>query len=364
MKRIINVGLDVHKNSITIAVMTGEGEILLEKKIKNHWPHMEKVLKNLIVHYPHTTLRCCYEAGPTGFGLARRINKEGNMSCIVAAPGKIPRRVNRIKTDRRDALTLTRHLIMGEISKVNIPTEEDEETRELLRYRKVQRKSLKRYKQQLGALLLRHDYKYEGKTAWSKQHKAWIRKIQFSSHTYSQLRDRYLAQIKQLEQELDHIEKEIKLISENERYKESTDRLTLLRGIGRLTAVSFCAEVGDFKRFPNAKGFMGYLGLVPSEHSSGMKIVKGAITKQGNKELRRLLIESAWQYFLPHQRRKMPADENKKSYYMYAEKANDRLQRKKYRLSVINRKNNKVTATAIAREMAGFIWGMMTDNIN
>jgi len=207
MKRIINVGLDVHRDSITIAAITSYGEMLLEKKIKNHWPQLKKTLNNLFTQYPKAKIQCCYEAGPTGFGLARSINKEGNMNCIVAAPGKLPKRVDRIKTDRRDALTLARHLILGEISRVMIPTEEDEETREILRYRKVQRKSLKRYKQQLNAMLLRHEYKYDGKTAWSKRHKTWIRKLQFSSTTYSLLRDRYLIQIEQLEQEIYHFDK-------------------------------------------------------------------------------------------------------------------------------------------------------------
>jgi len=329
----------------------------------NNWLCLRKSLLNIKKQYFKANILCCYEAGPTGYGLARAINKEKDMKCIIAAPGKLPKRVDRIKNDYRDALSLTRHLLIGDIKEVRIPEEEDEETKEFIRYRTDRKKDLKKIKQHLKAFLLRQGFKYNGKTSWTNAHKHWIKKLTFKMQRYSQIRDRYLSQMMILEQEVADLDKEIKLIAKTKRYCKPVSNLKMIRGIGDLTALTFCSEVGDFNRFPTAKTFMSYIGLVPSEYSSGSKIVKREITKQGNKELRRLLIESSWQYFLPYQRRKLPEDTNDDPYYLYSQKANDRLRMKKYRLSMINRKNNKVVATAVAREMAGFIWGMMTNNI-
>lgn len=360
MKKIIYVGLDVHKDSVNAAVLTNQGEILCEKKMVHHWPKIKQFFLSVQKKNLTSNIEICYEAGPTGYGLARSINELDGFNCRIVAPGKLPKRTDKIKTDRRDALSLAKNLIYKEVTEVIIPDEVDEQNRELIRFRKARKRDLKRIKQELKAFLLRNGYKYEGKTAWSKTHVEWIRKLNLGSSVLSQIRDRYMGELLHLTEVVTTLEKEITELGKDSRYKDSVEKMTLLRGVGQLTALSFCTEIGDFKRFPNAKSFMCFLGLVPSEFSSGSKIVKGSITRQGNSELRRLLIEAAWQYFLPYQRRPITANGGAdRQEVIYAEKALDRLRQKKRRMADIAGKNNKKVATAIARELAGFIWGMM-----
>ena len=361
MKRIINVGMDVHSESVRVAALDDKGEVVLEKGMPNSYQEIRATLDLIENYRPESAIRCCYEAGPSGYGLARKLRTD-KTECMVVAPGKIPRKKNeRIKTDRKDALSLARLMAFGALSEVAIPTEEDEEVRELLRYRNGKRKELQRVKKQLKSFFARHELKPPCPGTWTKKYKEWIRTLDCGREGLNKVKEGYLGDILRLEAELNGLEKDLRVRAESKRYAEKMSKLQLFRGIGFLTSFSLVVEIGDFNRFATAERFMGYLGLVPSEHSSGERIERGGITKTGNKELRKLLIEASWHYFM--HRGVKGEEEQEERYQAYAIKADHRLRRKKFRMSQLNKKNDKVVVTALARELAGFVWGMMTEHM-
>jgi transposase len=359
--RIINVSMDVHSTSVYVVALKDDGEIVLEKGIKNEYRKIVKTIRLIEKKHPGCIIRCCYEAGPSGYRLARKLRAEG-IGCMVVAPGKIPRKKNeRIKTDRRDAMSLARLMALGALSEVAVPNEEDEEVRELLRYRYKKREELAKVKKQIKSFLARYELKSPHPGTWTKKYKEWIRTVDCGLEGLNKVKYRYYADLQRLEAEVGSIEKELRVRAESPRYADRIWKLQLFRGIGFLTAFTFVVEIGDFRRFQTAERFMAFIGLVPSEHSSGERIARGKITKTGNKQLRKLLIEACWHYFMHRSAKTAEEEENK--YTAYALKADDRLRRKKFRLSTINKKNEKVVVTALARELAGFIWGMMTDAV-
>lgn len=360
MVRVIYSGLDVHKDTINTAFVDSSGEVLFENKINHHWPSVKKIFTRIRSQYKGAPIQVCYEAGPTGYGLARELSEMNGIECRIAAPGKLPRRTDRIKTDRRDAMSLATTLLTGTLTSVRIPDPEDESSGELLRYRKSRKQDLTRIKQEIKAFLLRHGHTFKGVGSWSRSYLEWIEKLALGDPMLGEIRDRYLQEYCHLVETLKALDGQIKQMAQGPRYAQPVKKLTRLRGIGTLTAMSFCVEVGDFSRFPDAKSFMSYVGLVPSEYSSGGRIARGGITKQGNRELRRLLIEASWQYFKVHKKRKVVYEKGGRSEVdRYADKALDRLSKKKHLLSDIRGKDRKVVCVAIARELAGFIWGMM-----
>lgn len=360
MKKIIYVGMDVHSRTNNLAAIDNYGEILSEIRIDNDFNKLKKFFKKLRDNNNHVEIKSCYEAGPTGFGLARKLN-ELNYNCIIVAPGKIPKKSSdRIKNDKRDAMNLAILLKGGQLTEINIPTIKNEAVRELIRFRNNLKKDHKVKKQQLKSLLLRFNLVYEGKTSWTKTHYRWISSQVFPSPEIGRIRDRYICEIEHFERELSSLEKEMEIEAENPLYKEKVEKLVLFRGVGLLTALSFCCEIGDFRRFATAPAFMSFLGLVPSEYSSGNRIIHGRITKTGNKLLRKLLVESSWHY--SSKNRRIHPEEDSDKYHIYAKQADERLNRKRSKMLYMNKGKNTITV-AIAREMAGFIWGMMTDNV-
>jgi transposase len=306
--------------------------------------------------------RVAYEAGPTGFGLARALEGAG-VGCVVAAPGKIERPAqDRVKTDRRDAERLVRLLMIGGLRPVRVPSDEEEALRDLVRAREDIRGDLMRARHRLSKLLLRHDVRYEDTaSAWTAAHRAWLSKVDLGERAAQATLLDYLGAIDALVVRRDTIEKMIGELVPLSPWAEPVARLRCLRGIDTLSAVGLCAEIGDFARFERPGQLISYLGLVPSEQSSGQTRRQGAITKTGSRHARRLLVEAAWHYRRPPrkgtalQRRQedQPAQAVAISW-----KAQQRLHHIWRRLDTERGKRKTIVAVAVARHLAGFCWAI------
>ena len=363
MNKIKYVGLEVHKETISIAVITGNNHSPdFEKTIPNNNKQIMNLFKKL---GDSKNIISSYDAGCTGFGLQRMLDKSG-ITCYIAAPGQIPRKSSeRIKTDRRDALKIARLLKVGEIVPIYIPSKQDEYVRDYLRARGDLQIELKHNKQRLLNFLLRHEIKYHNTSYWTMKHKAWLNSLKFKNERMQDTFKTYFIQVCDLELKIAEIDKKIVKIAQQEEYTNRVARLRCFKGIDYLTALSFIVEIGDFHRFRSAGDFMAYLGIIPSEKSSGNKKFKGGITKTGNSLLRRLLIEVAWHYRHKNsvsKRLKARREGQKMEYVLYADKATIRLNNKLFNL-IFKGKSKQVAVTAVAREMSGFIWGMMVDRV-
>lgn len=303
----------------------------------------------------------CYEAGPCGYALLRWIQEAGS-SCVVVAPSLIPRKPgDRVKTNRRDARKLVELFRAGLLTTVHPPTEQDEAVRDLCRAREDAHQDLVRSRHRLSKLLLRHGWTWTGgKKAWSQGHRVWLRSLRFEHEAAQVVFDDYLLTIEQLEERLRCLEQRIEQVSQQAPYSEPVAALRCFRGIDTITAMGLVAELHDFMRFESARGLMAFLGLVPSEYSSGESEQRGAITKAGNSHARRLLIEAAWHYrhrpsvaSLKRRRQGQPA-----RVVALADKAMQRLHRRFNRLLAKGKPKPKV-AVAVARELAGFVWAAM-----
>ena len=268
-----------------------------------------------------------------------------------------------MKTDRKDARKLATLHQSGQLNFINIPTVQDEDVRDYVRAREDVRQDQSRARQQLGKFLLRKGYLYDG-SAWTQRHDKWLRSLDFRSKIEENTFDAYLARVREQTEKLHEMDRVIEELSTCEPYAERVAKLRCFRGIDTLTAMNFVAEVGDFSRFPSANSFMSFLGITPSEHSSGGHRRQGAITKSGNKQLRRLLIEASWHYkhkpVVAGKVRKRREGQPQESLRV-ADKAMKRLYKKYHKLTDKG-KEKKVAIVAVARELAGFIWGAMVEN--
>jgi len=361
---ILYVGLDVHKNSITIVVFkNNENEPFIVISKRNEKSELKKYFKKL---QERGVLVCCYEAGPTGFELYRFLIEIG-IQCIIVAPGLLPKKPgNRIKNDKRDATNLAKSLRNGDVVSIHVPSQSDEAVRDYIRMRGDFKEDLKRKKQQLLNFLLRHDRKFNESRYWTLKHRKWIKAQEFKEELLKESLTEYYTSIVELEEKIKRLENKIEEIADKQSYRNDVSKLKCLKGIDTLTSLSFVVEISDFNRFSKAEQFMGFLGVTPSESTSGEKRRQGGITKCGNSHLRKLLIESSWHYrnYNPESIRLIRKRKNQKSDIIaYANKAGRRLN-KKYIKMIYNGKNSKLTVTAVARELSGFIWGMMTNNID
>jgi transposase len=356
----IYVGLDVHKESIVpgIAERAG-GEPEVRVGIPNTELAMTKFVRRLAKNGDRVAF--CYEAGPCGYGLYRLIRSLGH-DCIVVAPSLIPRKPgDRIKTDRRDAGSLARAFRSGDLTPVWVPDDEHESMRDLTRAREDMKSVEQRLRQRLSALLLRHGKKYPGRTTWGRAYLRWLETLKFETQTQQIVFQEYVDAVKQAEGRVASLDGEMSKAVQAWSLEPVVMALTALRGINLLSALSLVAELGDLTRFDSPSQLMGYVGLVSSEHSSGPKQRRGAITKAGNGHARRILVEASWAYRFPArktahlQRRAEKAPERVQA---IAWKAQKRLCRR-YRYLTTNAKKLPVVAVvAIARELAGFIWAI------
>lgn len=286
------VGLDVSKEKIAVAIAEeGRGESRYYGMI----PHTPEAVRKLIKKLGEShTLRVCYEAGPTGYPLYRQLLALG-VHCDVIAPSLIPQRPGeRIKTDRRDSIRLAQLYRAGELTSIYVPTTEDEALRDLIRAREDAKEDQLRARHRLTKFLLRNNLQSPpGITRWTKKYRNWLDTLKFENAALRVVFQEYYHQLKELEQRILRFEEEIKLQATEGVHAPTIQTLQGLRGVALITATSLVAEIGSFKRFPTAKKFMAYVGLIPSEYSSGEKRKQGEITKTGNRHVRRLLIESA-----------------------------------------------------------------------
>jgi len=310
-------------------------------------------------------VRCYYEAGPTGFGLQRYLTSQG-IACEIIAPSLIPKRgADRVKTDRRDAARLAVLARAGALTIVHVPTDQEEAARDLLRCREALVTDLLRVRHRLKKFLLRHGRHFTDTRSWSKRHYAWIRQQTWASPVLAQTYQAYLRAVDDIEAQLAVVNADVRALLNCEPLRTRVIPLRCFRGVDDLTALTIAAELGDPRRFPTARSIMAYVGLVPSEFSSGERRQRGSITKTGNAHVRRVLIEAAWHYRLRPARG--PALEARQrgaaaEVVRHAWAAQHRLHGK-YRRLLARGKSSPAVTTAIARELIGFLWAALRSDL-
>lgn len=353
------IGLDVHKNSISLAIASnGEDEVRLYGTIRNTLDAMDKVIRKLVS--TGEQLRFVYEAGPCGFVLCRHLTKNG-FNCVVAAPSMIPRKSgDRIKNDTRDAISLARLLRAGELIAIYVPDLEDEAIRDLSRARNDARIAARKAKQRLDGFLLRNDFIYNGKKKWIKAHFSWLAQLKMKHPAQQIAFQEYIDAINECTDRIARIDEQILKAADEWRWAPTVKALQALRGVSLLTAVNMVAEIGDFSRFQNPKELMAFLGLVPSEHSSGDRTRRGGITKTGNSHARRICVESAWAYRYQARITQLLLKRHnglERDILQIAWKAQLRLCTRFRRLRARG-KAIQVVVVAIARELVAFMWAI------
>jgi transposase len=349
------VGLDVHATKIVAAVLDAETGQLQTFAMSGENTTAAAFCAGL-----QRPVRVAYEAGPTGYGLARELVKR-RVECVVAAPSKIPRASgDRVKTDRRDAEHLVRLLLAGKLHAVRVPGDEEEALRDLVRAREAVRVDLMRCRHRLSKLLLRHGIRFDDGRAWTDRHRDWLQTVTLDWPAAQATMLDASGAIDALTHRRERLEREIVAMIPDSPWRTQVGRLRCLRGVDTLTAVGLCAEIGDFERFARAEQLMSYVGLVPCESTTGQQRRLGAITKTGSGHARRLLVEAAWHY------RKRPAigkalgdrQENQPPEAIaVAWSAQRRLHRTWTRLEA-RAKRRTIIAIAAARELAGFCWAI------
>jgi len=358
MKSIAYIGLDVHKDSIVAALFVGdEREAKFEKSFANDSLVVKKVFNRWREDYD---LRCCYEASSCGYVLHRWLADMG-VACEIAAPSLIPTRPgDHVKTDRRDAKKLGRLYRAGELTFIHIPTEKEESVRGLVRCRETISNETRQSKQYVLKFLQLRGHIYRDGENWTEKHWRYIRSLKFDGAD-AVVWNEYLALLNYKLDRLEDLDKRIEEIAFSESYKQVIGRLRCLRGIDTLSAMVLVTEIGDFGRFAGAEQLMSYLGLVPICHQSGGSAKRGSITKSGNSRCRHILIEAGWNY------RHKPAVGSRLRVRQTGQnpevialswKAQHRLHKKYWKLA--NRMESKKATVAVARELAGFIWAVMT----
>lgn len=359
MTKDIWIGLDVHKDSIVVAILEGrdrDGEVV---RLPADLNQIRKLFRQLAAR---GTVHACYEASGAGFVLHRALAREG-FSCQVIAPSLIPRKPgDRRKTDRRDALGLARALRNGDLTPVEIPSEELEALRTLVRARLALLLHLKKAKQQIHSLLLSQGFVFrESKSYWTRTHRAWLaqRRKELQGPLAVAL-GVHLDHFEYLETQLRALDAQLEEAASRPPFRPLVEALTCLRGVRTLTAMVLVTEIGDIRRFRSPRTLMAFTGLVPSERSSGNREQRGPITKTGNVHVRRVLVEAAQNnrtqarstLILDRRRQGQPP-----AVVAIAVKAQHRLSKRYWHL--IQHKHHNVAVTALARELAGFVWAIL-----
>ena len=372
MNRIIKIGMDVHSTNYTLCAMEPTigaedrifGEIQVAPDYKEVLCFIES-LKMKLGFFDDYSIECGYEAGCLGYTLYHQLTGAG-IKCVILAPSTmLTQQGQRIKTDRRDARLIAQCLCYGGYHPVYIPTGEDDAVKEYVRMRDDHKLALKKLKQQINAFVLRHGHQYAG-TKWTIKHLIWLSKLELHP-MYRETLNEYMTSYEEQEAKIERYDKRIEEIAANARYKDKAEKLGCFLGIRTHTALSLIVETGDFKRFAKGNTYAAFLGLAPGEHSSSTSINRLGISKAGNAHLRCLLIEAAKSICkgaIGHKSKELRSRQNGQSAEViaYADKANTRLRSKYYRMIRHGKKKN-VSVAAVARELACFIWGMMTGNI-
>jgi len=362
------IGLDVHKENIAIAVATRDiGAVSYRNEIPNRPKSIKKMVDKLVKEFCGELLLFSYEAGPCGYDVYHQLIALG-VDCEVVAPSLIPKKAgDRVKTDKRDAMGLARLSRSGELTAVWVPEPEQEAMRDLTRAREDIKAMELKAKQQLGAFLLRHGKLYEKeKTRWTKGHFNWLETVKFTSPIQQIVLQEYIDSVKGAVKRVAGIRSEMDNALKTWSLRSVVEALISLRGVDIVTAMTVMAELGDISRFDNPRKLMAFLGLVPSEYSSGGKRRLGSITKTGNGHVRRVLVESSWSYRFParktkHLRQKeAKASERVRSIAWAAQK---RLCGR-YQQLLEAGKVKQLACTAIARELSGFIWAIVCEVMN
>ena len=367
MNSIVYIGMDVHTTNYTLCAFTITGQEPFARTTIN--PDINELVK-----YLETLNRelggdvefiCGYEAGCLGFTPYHELTEKG-YKCVILAPTTMPSTAVRIKTDKRDALNIARCLAYGTFSPVHVPTDQDNAVKEYIRMRDDAQTLLKQTKQQINALCLRHGKIFDGNSRWTPKHMQWLKSLKFGNAIVQETFSEYMITLNQLADKIERLDKRIEEFSQLKEYAEKVNKLVCFKGIKTHTALSLIVETSDFQRFPTARQYASFLGLVPGEHSSADSRHRLSITKAGNSHLRRLLIEAANTYSLARVGKKSAnlkqrQEGNRPEVIAYADKANDRLRRKYVRIQTHSKAN--IAKAAVARELACFVWGMMNDRI-
>lgn len=351
---VVVVGLDVHKDSISAAVADGDTSVLRSDR----FVHDEICIRRFFGRFDGRAVAACYEAGPTGYGLARLLESM-KVHCDVIAPSLIPAVVaKRVKTDKRDAIRLCRLYRAGELTPVRIPTVEEEAVRDLGRLRDDAVSDLTRARHRLSKFLLRNGRVWRDGVAWTHKHESWLHRQRFDERAQQLTFQHYLGEVEARGATVDAVSTDLASWYDREPFSDGVRRLRCYRGITDLGALKLVSEIGDYRRFGGAGVFMSFCGLTPSEYSSGNKTTRGGITHAGNTHVRHQLVESGWAY--QHRpavgailaNRQVGADPETVA---RAWRAQLRLTAKFRRMAAKN-KNRNVIVTAVARELAGFVW--------
>jgi transposase len=358
-KFITYVGLDVHKKTITVAYADqGDSEASLYGVIDSNLSSLDKVVRKLVSRGGEP--RFVYEAGPCGYGIYRHLTQQ-DIKCMVAAPSLIPKKSgDRIKNDRRDAKKLAHSYRSGDLTAVHVPDRGDEAMRDLTRSREDSKTAERKARQQLNAFLLRHGLIYSGKSHWSVAHWRWISAIKMDHEAQQFTLQEYVDTIRSCSERVERVTEKIRLLVGQWRFGPVVEALQALRGVCLVVAATVIAEIGDLGRFGNPRDLMAFLGLLPSQHSTGDKIRLGPITKTGNGHARRMLVQAAWSYRLPARVSRRLQDRQQKlpeKIWKIAWKAQVRLC-SRYRQLFARGKPTQVITIAIARELAAFMWAI------
>jgi len=373
MNRILKIGMDVHSKNYTLCAMEpvigAEDRVFANIQVTADYKNILMFLENLkqkLGMQDTYDIECGYEAGCLGYSLYNQLTAAG-VKCVILAPTTmLTQQGQRIKTDARDAHMIAQCLSYGGYHPVYIPTEKDNAVKEYLRMREDHKKALKKIKQQINAFCLRQGKYYEG-TKWTIAHLKWLKKLELAAMNQETLEE-YLASYDEQTAKIERFDGRIEEIAGQTEYAEKVKKLGCFLGIKTYTALSLIVETGDYKRFQKGNIYAAYLGLAPGEHSSAEKVKRLGITKAGNGHLRLLLVEAAGgicKGAVGHKSKALRKRQegNGAEIISYADKANSRMRSKYYRLIRHGKKRN-VAVAAIARELACFVWGMMTGNIN
>lgn len=372
MYRIIKIGMDVHSTNFTLCalepVLGAEDRVFANIRVAPDYKEIILFIEQLKQRLGSTDtydIECGYEAGCLGYTLYNQLTDAG-IKCVILAPTTmLTEQGQRIKTDKRDAKLIADCLAYGGYHPVYVPTDADVSVKEYIRMRDDHKVAWKKVKQQIGAFCLRHGHQYEG-TKWTRAHIRWLRNLKLPAMLQETL-DEYMATYAMLEERILRYDQRIEEIASQKEYQEKVQKLRCFLGIKTHTALSLLVETGDFSRFAKGNIYGAYLGLAPGEHSSAEHIGRLGITKAGNTHLRKLLIEAAGAVCkgaVGYKSKVLKARQqgNSPEVIAYADKANIRFRSKYYRMIRHGKKRN-VAVAAVARELACFVWGMMTDNI-